>query len=341
MSDALDLSIILPTFNRSEILRKTLEAFTRVNRDGLAARFCVVDNNSKDDTRQVVESFQDRLPLMYLFEGTPGKNAALNRGIEDGPRGDIVVFCDDDITPCDSWLHDIRAACERHSEFDVFGGRIEPFWPYENLPAWAADPGVQSFAFAVHRYAQTDTEYAADKYPFGPNFWVRRCVLDSGLRFCERLGPHPTNRIIGDETEFLKRVRDAGHRMLFTPTAAVEHRIQPENISLPALRKRAFSLGRGRLYLKGVSMRGLLDKRPWLWKLVRHAALLRHRVRHLFIRLSFSEMQRVRGSFRCLRDIGYHYEALRVVADGYDPDQPAAGSVTEQAAAAKPPVASA
>jgi len=62
----------------------------------LAVRVLVVDNNSNDGTRQLVETMQrEWAGLVYVFEGTQGKSAALNRAIAQA-RNEILVAVDAD-----------------------------------------------------------------------------------------------------------------------------------------------------------------------------------------------------------------------------------------------------
>jgi len=69
------LDVIVPTYNRQELLKRTLESLlaAEVPR-GLDVRVTVVDNNSKDGTRHTVESQMERFGgrLGYVFEGRPG-----------------------------------------------------------------------------------------------------------------------------------------------------------------------------------------------------------------------------------------------------------------------------
>jgi glycosyltransferase involved in cell wall biosynthesis len=95
----MNITVIFSTFNRSAYLSKTLEAMTELDSVGINVQFAVVDNNSTDETSQVIDSFADRLPLVHLFEPRPGKNCALNHALDSVEMGDIVVFTDDDIVP--------------------------------------------------------------------------------------------------------------------------------------------------------------------------------------------------------------------------------------------------
>ena len=59
----------------------------------------MVDNNSRDQTREVVEDFRSRYPgrFRYLFEAQQGLSRARNAGIGQA-QGEIVAFMDDDVT---------------------------------------------------------------------------------------------------------------------------------------------------------------------------------------------------------------------------------------------------
>jgi len=79
-----DVSLVICTYNRSQLLRHTLESITRL-RPPMGAKWelLVVDNNSSDDTRPVAESFAERVPLRYIFEPRQGKTRALTRALQE------------------------------------------------------------------------------------------------------------------------------------------------------------------------------------------------------------------------------------------------------------------
>jgi validoxylamine A glucosyltransferase len=59
-----DISVIIPTYNRAQDLRKTLEGMVRADKGNLAVEIVVVDNGNTDQTKLVVESFHDRLQTL-------------------------------------------------------------------------------------------------------------------------------------------------------------------------------------------------------------------------------------------------------------------------------------
>lgn len=70
----------------------------------------VVDNNSTDETRQVVHDFglKHRGRFRYLFEPRQGLSHARNTGIREA-QGDVLVFTDDDVTVAPNWLQNLTA----------------------------------------------------------------------------------------------------------------------------------------------------------------------------------------------------------------------------------------
>ncbi len=82
----MDISVIVCTHNRSAALRQTLLSLSEMETpQNLCWEILVVDNNSTDDTRQVVESFHAGLlpNLRYIFERRQGLSFARNRGVAE------------------------------------------------------------------------------------------------------------------------------------------------------------------------------------------------------------------------------------------------------------------
>jgi glucosyl-dolichyl phosphate glucuronosyltransferase len=131
----MDLSIIICTYNCSRGLGKTFRSLEQMAvPEGIDWEVLLVDNNSKDETRKVVEEFSRKgtINLMYLFEGRQGKSFALNRGLESA-KGEIIAFTDDDVLADKGWLVAIITATQQYQDYDGFGGRIN--LPLENQVA--------------------------------------------------------------------------------------------------------------------------------------------------------------------------------------------------------------
>src|SRR3954467_13923597 len=97
MTSAIRFSIVIATYNRAALLRDTLESLSHLN-PSAAWEVIVVDNNSPDDTRAIVEAAAPSfpVPLRYAFEKEQGRSAALNCGFRMA-EGEIIVTTDDDV----------------------------------------------------------------------------------------------------------------------------------------------------------------------------------------------------------------------------------------------------
>src|ERR1700674_3750141 len=103
------ISIILCTYNRYQSLTRALESVAASQMpESVDWQVLILDNNSKDQTREVAEAFCRRYPshFRYVFESQQGKSFALNRGIREAP-GEILAFIDDDITVEPTWLFEL------------------------------------------------------------------------------------------------------------------------------------------------------------------------------------------------------------------------------------------
>ena len=314
-SNSLDVTVLIPTHNRAEELRRTLVKMKAVHVRSLSVEFVIIDNGSTDNTRSIVASFSEGLPIRYLFESRPGKNCALNFALVEAPIGEIVVFTDDDIDPDPNWLNAIVDISKRWPKHSVFGGRINVVWPHDSIPEWAKDPHIQMLGFTAHNISDCECVYDERSFPFGPNFWVRRHIIADGLRFDESIGPRPKNRIMGSESSFLLRLRGHGYEFVYSPHSIVGHRIQPETLTAIGIWRRAYRLGRGFSHYLGIPDMEQLKKHSLMWRLKRCSIIIRQMIRVFIVLLSPFSDQRVPRSVRLIENIGFNIESLHMARD--------------------------
>jgi glycosyltransferase involved in cell wall biosynthesis len=130
-----DLSVVLSTYNRGALLKNALDRLLLQETSGIDYEILIVDNNSSDDTKQVVLSYIERdVHFRYIFEPRQGLSFARNAGIA-AARSDLIVFCDDDVEVSPTWLQKNYDASVRFPEADYIGGRVLPIWSGP-VPAW-------------------------------------------------------------------------------------------------------------------------------------------------------------------------------------------------------------
>lgn len=130
-----DVSIVVPTYNRSANLQRTLASVLAQRTTTRRYDVIVVDNNSTDDTRAVVErAIAGGAPVRYVLERNQGVSYARNSGI-GAVRAPLVAFVDDDVCVDADWIETICRTFEQHPEMDCVGGKVLPAWEREP-PAW-------------------------------------------------------------------------------------------------------------------------------------------------------------------------------------------------------------
>ncbi len=133
----LDATVLIATYNRASLLDETLASLAgmRVS-PALGWDVIVIDNNSSDATREVVERHIPAFPvrLRYLFEPRQGRSSALNAGIA-AAEGTVLAFTDDDVRVVDGWLDAACRALGGATAFGYAGGPVRPIWGSEP-PDW-------------------------------------------------------------------------------------------------------------------------------------------------------------------------------------------------------------
>jgi GT2 family glycosyltransferase len=220
----LNITTILCTYNRCQSLKKALDsvAASRLP-ESVEWEVLVVDNNSCDQTRDVVEEFCRRYPgrFRYIFERQPGKSHALNAAILEA-RGETLAFMDDDVTVEPTWLHNLTKAL-RDSEWVGCGGRILPARNF-SCPKWLMlDERHALGPLAIFDHGPDSGQLT--EAPFGTNMAFQKQMFTKYGYFRTDLGPQPGSEIRGEDTEFSNRLLAAGERLRYEPTAVVYHSV--------------------------------------------------------------------------------------------------------------------
>jgi glucosyl-dolichyl phosphate glucuronosyltransferase len=153
MSAALAVSIVIPTYNRGAGLSTALQSALDQTASPETYEIIVVNNNSTDDTAQVIDRFAAAHPnrIVHVLETRQGVAYARDAGIKRA-RADIVAFFDDDVRLTPPWVETIRRTFAEHPEVDCIGGKVLPDWlapaPPWLTPAHWAPLALQDFGDA-------------------------------------------------------------------------------------------------------------------------------------------------------------------------------------------------
>jgi glycosyltransferase involved in cell wall biosynthesis len=243
-------SVVIATYNRAADLSGTLDSLAQLRPDG-DWEVIVVDNNSTDLTRQVVEHAAPRFPapLRYLFEGTQGRSPALNAGIRLA-QGDLIVTTDDDVRVEGDWLNRAADGLAR-LRCDYVGGRVLPIWGGPR-PAWLPNRGGKHWAvIALLDYGEEPIEFGA-RVPLGVNMAFRRDAFDRAGLLDPDTG-RKAGTLLGQEVrEWCIRARAAGLRGFYVPDMMVRHIIPASRLNKTYFRRWFYwrGISRARLYAR-------------------------------------------------------------------------------------------
>ncbi len=236
-------SIIIPTLNRSSMLRRTLESVLSQDCRGISYEIIVVDNGSTDDTRSVVESFNmQRAPadprrIRYFYDEHPGLHICRHRGAEEA-KGEFLIYADDDVVASPSWVREL-VRCFRARKVGAVGGKVVPMWEAEP-PSWA---GVFGDYLSLLDLGRGVRKVDASKV-YGCNMCVRKEALFEVGGFNPDSFPPRLVKYRGDgETALMSKLAGKGYVLLHNGNAVVRHIIPPSRLTTDYIKHRAFLQG--------------------------------------------------------------------------------------------------
>lgn len=229
---SLTLDIVIPTFNRSRLLRELLASIACADRpESLTVGVIVVDNNSSDDTAETIRAMAPAFPypLRYELERRQGSSWARNRGI-DVSESALVGMVDDDEQIAADWLAVVYEEFSCDPGLDFIGGRYDPRWESQP-PAWLpstfsgvlaiGDPSVPGFVYSS----------TSPSLPLGGNSVFRRCRLVGVGGYDVTLGRVEQNFGTGEDYDLARRLVARGAIGRYVPELSILHTVSSDRLS--------------------------------------------------------------------------------------------------------------
>ncbi len=258
-----ELTVLIPSRERPERLRRCLESILACAYPATRFSVLVVDNAPQSDrTRALIEELAGAFAgrVHYQREDAPGSASARNRGLAavDTP---LVVMTDDDVIADRHWLTEIARAFEAYPSAGAVTGLLFPAELETAAQQWFEQYGGFSRGFE-RRVFDLDANRPPNEplYPWnaglfgtGNNFSFRTDVLRSIGGFDPALG-NGTPALGGVDSEVLLRTILCGHQLVYEPRALVHHAHRPD---YEGLRRQVYAYGAGLVayYLKTVLAR--------------------------------------------------------------------------------------
>lgn len=241
----LKIAVIICSYNRADYIINAVESLYQQTLPKEAFEVLVVDNNSIDNTGELVQDYitsHDDLNLHYLTESRQGASYARNTGAAFA-KAPLLCFMDDDAVAEKDYLERIINFFNSHPEANGLGGRIIPnYIPKE--PKWMSY--YVSSMVGNFDYSKTVTEFKPGKYPLESNMIVRKKDFDAINGFNTALpGVKGTLRIGGEGKDFFLRLQERGARIYYDPAVIVHHIVEVKKLTPHYLYRVASGYGRG------------------------------------------------------------------------------------------------
>jgi len=230
MSDKPVLSVVIATYNRCNTLTETLKRLAKQSLIGEKFEVIVVDDDSPDQTREIVNSLIPSMPysLRYLHHKNQGPGFSQNRGIK-AAHSDLIVMIVEDIWVTPQFL---EQHLKTHTEYPqlhiaVLGKVLKS----SQLP-----PTIMHKYWDPFRYDVLEGKHELDSvYFFGCNIsFKKQFFLENGM-FRHR------GAIAHEDIELGYRLGQKGLRIIYNKDALAYH-FHPE--TLEGACQRAYERGR-------------------------------------------------------------------------------------------------
>ncbi len=215
------------------MLARCLAALAALQRQGFSYSVVVVDNDSEQSARGLVEGWgaESASGIVYAVEPEQSISRARNTAVANA-SGEYVAFIDDDEFPEPSWLLHLYETCQRFAVDGVLG----PVLPYYEgaPPEWLTKSGL-----CLRRSFQTGETLTDSTYMRTGNvLFRRRIVADLEAPFDPRLG-----RTGGEDADFFDRMVEAGRTFVWCNEAHVYEEVPVERQTVNYHIRRAFIRG--------------------------------------------------------------------------------------------------
>lgn len=234
------VSILIPTRNRASSLKRLLDSLEcSTYLEEISIEIIVINNHSTDATSQVLREAlfqQRRFPIRVLEQFKLGKSWALNLGIGQA-TGSLLLVLDDDVSVHQSCIAEHVAAYKKNI-FDAVQGKVLAGLDPEGKSANISRLREYNIPIVDHGDASCEIRGFT-----GTNISLKREIFERVGLFDTRLGPGASG--FSEDTEYSKRIRQAGLKIGYAPNAIAYHELNPERYGS--------SYNRSVHYRKGIS----------------------------------------------------------------------------------------
>lgn len=237
------VSLIIATYNGGSRVSKTLHSLIKQTLPKEFWDVVVVDNNSTDNTSEVVKTFISEnkdINIKLVFEPKQGLSNARNCGIANS-KGEYLVFVDDDELLGEELLRTYFDYFDTRPFSVAAGGKILPV--YETTkPKWLSFVTERAVASTVD-HGKKEKPFPKGSYFIGGNMGIRRSAIELCGEFDPSLGRMGNTLLGGEEKDMYNRLLTLNQEIGYLPGAVIYHIIPPQRLTKEHLITLAFKIG--------------------------------------------------------------------------------------------------
>jgi glycosyltransferase involved in cell wall biosynthesis len=224
----IDFTVAIPTYNGEKRLPELLERLkNQINTENLNWEIIIVDNNSTDNTAELVKSYQENwqypFPLKYCLETQQGAAHARKLAVTQS-KGKFIGFLDDDNYPELNWVANAYNFGEKYPQAGAFASQIHPNWevkPPENFQR------ITAF-LAITERGNLPLLYDPKVNLLPPSAGLvicRQAWLDSVPETQILTGRVAGNMLTSEDLEMIAYMQKAGWEIWYNPEMELHHQI--------------------------------------------------------------------------------------------------------------------
>lgn len=249
-----DFSVAICTYNGENRLPEVLNKLkNQSGTEDISWEIIVIDNNSSDNTAQVVQTYQSdwpkAYPIKYFFESQQGLSFARERAIKEA-AGTFIGFLDDDNWPSPNWVAAAYAFGKAHPKAGAYGSQIHAEFevlPPENFKRISRFLAIGGGKKPVC-YTSSEYKHSYKKVlPPGAGLVIRRQAwIDSVPEKLFFRGRLAKSIVTAEDIEALLHIRNAGWEIWYNPEMQIYHCIPKQRLEKEYLMKLLRSVGLSR-----------------------------------------------------------------------------------------------
>jgi len=264
MNKNASVTFVICTYNRANYLDNALKSLLKHKPHDLSFQLLVVDNNSSDQTPEVVKKYQQSFnkedkSLRYIKETQQGISYARNCGIQE-TNTPYIVFLDDDIEASESLISAWIEFFSENPKALAAGGKIHVRFD-DPKPKWMSHFLLP--LFGRHDLGKTFKKYPSKKFPFAGNMGVKKSIFEEIGYFNTKYGQRGKKLYAkGEEKELSQRIRSITKDIYYLPDAFVYHHVDESRLTTEYVKEHAMGMGRSqKIRIKNESFREGLSER--------------------------------------------------------------------------------